>query len=265
MSAQSGSNNPIVVNDIYLSVAKITTLMKEAGKEKPLKNATGFFYSGLSDQVFLITNKHVVIEPNENYYPDTVRVRLHVNPTNIRENQDYDIPLYHDGETKSNRSWREHFSGADVVAIPVNYQDLNKRGFLIKAFNAKNLLPSTIRLAFGEDVVVMGYPLGEYYDKENNLPVMRDGMIASVYPVPFRGNPYFLVDARLHKGTSGSPVITKEKSTWLGSDGSTMVTGSQFFLLGVNSSTFSLAKDVEPLGLNAVIFASIVDQLVNQS
>ena len=107
----------------------------------------------------------------------------------------------------------------------------------------------------------MGYPLGQYYDKENNLPVMRNGMVASVYPVPFRGNPYFLVDARLHKGTSGSPVLTKEKSTWIGANGDTVFGGASIYLLGVNSSTFPLPKDIEPLGLNAVIFASIVDHL----
>jgi hypothetical protein len=34
----------------------------------------------------------------------------------------------------------------------------------------------------------------------------------SAYPVPFQGNPHFLIDARLHKDTSGSQVITKLKN-----------------------------------------------------
>ena len=68
---------------------------------------------------------------------------------------------------------------------------------------------------------MMGYPLGQYYDKENNLPVMR--MVWSQVCIQFLSRqPLFLVDARLHKGTSGSPVLTKEKSTWIGANGDTV-------------------------------------------
>jgi hypothetical protein len=69
----------------------------------------------------------------------------------------------------------------------------------------------------------------------------------------------------LHKGTSGSPVITKLKNLL-----ETIVPGQvagrlRFVLLGVNSSTWELPKGVEPLGLNAAVFGSIVQHITKDS
>jgi hypothetical protein len=86
------------------------------------------------------------------------------------------------------------------------------KAIILRIFNAINLLPNNIRLHVGEDVMVMGYPLG-VFDDMHNLPILRNGIIASAYPIPFKRNQYFLVDSYLEKGTSGSPVITI-KSIW---------------------------------------------------
>ena len=59
----------------------------------------------------------------------------------------------------------------------------------------------------------MRYPLGQYYDDVFNLQVVRNGTVASAYPMRFRGQPYFLIDARLHEGTSGSPVNSSSVPT----------------------------------------------------
>jgi hypothetical protein len=45
------------------------------------------------------------------------------------------------------------------------------------------MLPKNIRLDVGEDIFVMGYPLG-IYDEVHNLPVIRGGTISSPYPIP---------------------------------------------------------------------------------
>jgi hypothetical protein len=126
-------------------------------------------------------------------------------------------------------------------------------------------------ISIGEDILVIGYPLGLYYDDVYNLPVIRSGTLASAYPVPFQGKPHFLIDARLHKGTSGSPVITKLKNL-IETTGPGKLEGRlQFVLLGVNSSTAEFHKDAEfhkceePLGLNAAVFASIVQTITKDS
>jgi hypothetical protein len=252
----------VAIDQFYLSVARLTThCYDQKGNidSRIIKYGTGFFFTK-NNNLFLITNRHVIIKEDEKYFPNALRMLLHTNPADLRQNANFDIHLY-DGHR---RLWRESSTpGADVIAIPlVGKNFINTQLFLIKSFSQVNLLPDDIQLQIGEDVLVMGYPLGEYYDSSNNLPIVRNGIISSAYPVPFRGNPYFLVDARLHPGTSGSPVTTKFKNTWLMGNSLNIFFGFSFYLLGINSSTFPLPPEQEPLGLNAVHFASIIDQMV---
>jgi len=253
---------PVAIDQFYISVARLTThYYDDRGNINPciIKYGTGFFFTK-NNNLFLITNRHVIIKEDESYFPNALRMPLHTNPANLRQNADFDIHLYNG----SKRLWREpSISSADVIAIPlVGKNFINTQDFLIKSFSPVNFLPPNIQLQIGEDVLVMGYPLGEYYDSINNLPIVRNGIISSPYPVPFRGNPYFLVDARLHPGTSGSPVTTKFKNTWLTEDSLDISSGFSFYLLGINASTFPLPSGEEPLGLNAVHFATIIDQIV---
>jgi hypothetical protein len=91
---------------------------------------------------------------------------LHTNTDDLTQNKTYDVPLWN----KVKKRWIEPTQEADIVAIPV--EGLLKSEFSIKYFNRVNLLPSNIRLHIGEDVFVMGYPLG-VYDDIHNLPLLR--------------------------------------------------------------------------------------------
>jgi S1-C subfamily serine protease len=246
------------IDPLFLTVARISTY------DDPNPNAceepsygTGFFYSNPHAELFLITNRHVIIDEEKGKIPNLVRLSLHANPNDLRVNRDYDIALY----KVAKKLWREPDPFADVVAIPLDVKDIQGQGFILKSFSDVNLLQPDLRLQIGEDILVMGYPLGQYYDDVNNLPVLRNGMVASAYPVPYKGQPYFLIDARLHKGTSGSPVMTKSKRDWRKAKGGSIVGNFQFFLIGVNSSTWQLPEEEEPLGLSAAFFVSIVQDI----
>ena len=224
-----------------------------------------FFYD-LGGHHFFITNRHVVVQEDKNYFPDEIRLKLHTNPNDIRENQDYSIPLYENNVQR----WLEHPQGGreiDVVALPLD-DDLTPR-FFIRAFSETSHIPEDVDIAIGEDVLVVGYPLG-FYDILHNLPIIRNAVIASVYPVPFNGNPITLIDARLHSGTSGSPVITKPTNIIRHTNGSTSMSNLvQSFLVGVHSASLDIrgrnpSRD-EPLGLNAVWFASLIPQIIRQT
>jgi hypothetical protein len=93
--------------------------------------------------------------------------------------------------------------------------------------------------------------------------VIRDGIIASPYPVPYQGNQYFLVDAQLHPGTSGGPVITKFKNMWQHKEGYTITEGWGMYLLGINASTAKIIPNEMPLGLNATYFAEILEKMTS--
>jgi len=41
----------------------------------------------------------------------------------------------------------------------------------------------------------------------HHLPVARQAVIASAFGIRFQGQGYFLTDARMHRGTSGAPVV----------------------------------------------------------
>ena len=75
-------------------------------------------------------------------------------------------------------------------------------------------------------------------DKSTRFPVRRNALISSPYTHGFENQPFFLTDARMHPGTSGSPVI-------MDTGGMRMTHGDvpdhrskTLYLLGVHSATF---------------------------
>ena len=65
-----------------------------------------------------------------------------------------------------------------------------------------------ISIQASDDVLVVGYPRG-FYDRENLYPIVKSGIIASRWGAHFDGEPFFLIDAKLFPGSSGSAVISK--------------------------------------------------------
>lgn len=225
-----------MINEIVLTV----TIILQIYGGNVVGSATGFFYNN-NDQLFLVTNKHVVegaeIKGNGNIVkvkPESLRLHLHIDANNTTKNKQYDVPLYKNGK----QLWKTHpkYPKADIALIKMDKDVISSR-FLIKSWSKENFLPSNYQLPPGEDVFVMGYPK-TFFDKKNNLPIFRNAMIASVYGVNFSGDPLFLTDAELHPGISGSPVITKPKQSWVDDKGNvTMVTGTPYYLLGIHSGT----------------------------
>jgi len=229
----------MAICDLAATVAQVRCF--KAGQQQGA--ASGFFYAE-GDKLFFITNRHVIIKEEDNYYPGEIRMRLHINPNDIRQNEDLSLHLYDDS---GKPTWLEHPThGAriDVVAIPMD-AELIKSRFFIRAFSSKDLIPSDVDISIGEDVLVLGYPLG-LHDMVHNLPIVRSATLASVYPVPFSGDPIVLIDSRLHRGTSGSPVLTKPTQMLRRQDGSTsFLSGMVSFLVGVHSAGVDI-KDRDP-------------------
>jgi hypothetical protein len=87
-------------------------------------------------------------------------------------------------------------------------------------------------------------------------------MIASAYPLPFEGHPFFLADARLHPGTSGSPVLTAP-SAILKTKKATKLGEFYLYFLGVNSGEETFPGGSS--GLNAIWYSSEVQALTSAS
>lgn len=247
-------DGPQLVDTMFLRVAKVCTFAGDA----QLTNATGFFY--LHDNfLYLITARHVVVNERVNHRPDSLHVWLHSNIEDLRQSVDLSIPLYVDGVPQ----WWEHpkYRGnVDVVAVAINEPDALSRHF-VNTFSASDTADINQVLPLGQDVLIIGFPLG-FYDTVHNLPVVRRATIASSFSHPFKGEPYFLTDARMHRGTSGAPVIAQvapgiepassEPPVWR--------------LLGIHTSALDVSnresdKD-ERLALNTTWYASLIMEML---
>lgn len=129
-------------------------------------------------------------------------------------------------------------------------------------------------LDVGQKVVFVGYP-DSRFDRKNNLPIVRDGIIASHPKVDFDGNKQFVIDAQVFPGSSGSPVFLNIKEAQF-NQGKIVVGGGglPYKFLGVVAATmirnnkvdFTPTQHVlstqEVIGLGIVFKATALQDLI---
>lgn len=241
---------PTDIDERLVRVAKVLSFRDQ----KQIGNATAFFF--LRDgYLYLVTNRHVVCDDINKLYPDKLQVQVHDNPADLTSHGELWLDVL---DAKGKPLWREHpelGKKVDVVAIPIN-DPLVIANWHVDTFGPDNLLDETQPLPLGQEVIVIGFPLG-FEDTVHRLPLIRRATVASVYPLPFKGERYFITDARLHRGSSGSPVVAKiydvstENTSWK--------------LLGVHSASLDVSnrdpEQDEKLGLNMAWYASTIMEM----
>jgi hypothetical protein len=237
-----------MIESLPLAVTRVTTLLGD----KFLSNATGFFFER-DGKLFVVTNRHVVFDEPSGHKPDRIEIQLHANPENVAETVQFSIPLYR--ERKS--IWREGLDSAgliDVVALELDRAAMPET-MLLHAFTPAHLLDELEQIEMGTRVLIVGFPLG-VHDTLHRLPVARQSVIASAFGIRFQGKGCFLTDARLHRGTSGAPVVARRLAP---GDGRA---DFPWLLLGVHSSRLDVAnRDAsqdESLDLNFAWYADIL-------
>ena len=242
---------------MYLRIAKVRTF----ADGRPLTNATGFFYLQ-EGFLYLITARHVVTDPAEGHRPDRLQLSLHDNAANLLQCSELSIPLYAHGLPL----WFEHPRFADrvdVVAVPINEPCVLSTQ-AIATFSEEDVWDMDVVMPLGQDVLILGFPLG-FHDTLHNLPLVRRATVASSFPHPFKGEPYFLTDGRMHRGMSGSPVIVS-------APGRIDYFGDRpqgWKLIGVHTSALDVS-DRDPglderLALNTTWYASLIPELLPAS
>jgi hypothetical protein len=237
-----------MIESLLLAVTRVTTMLGQ----KTLTNATGFFFER-EKRLYLITSRHVVLDKPSEHYPDRLEIELHVDPDNVADTVGFSIPLYREGKS----IWREGFdstSAIDVVALELERAALPKT-LSFHAFTPAHLVERLEQVEIGTSVIVVGFPLG-VHDELHRLPVARQAVIASAFGIRFQGHGYFLTDARLHRGTSGAPVVTRETAPRSGR------TDLAWRLLGVHATRLDVVnRDIEKdeaLDLNCAWYADIL-------
>lgn len=249
------------INDREIVFAVSQVRFSQKGKVKESCSASGFFYEH-KDKLYFITNRHVVIDKEKCHYPDELKLELHKDSINLLGNRVYTLPLYTNLENLLVPRWLAHPRGEDridVVAVPVE-GDLSD--FHVQPFTAHDL-PDIItisRLSIWDKLTVIGYPNGRY-DKSHNLPIIRNAAFASVPTVPFKNEPRILIDAQLHGGTSGSPVVLGPGV--FNDESGKLYHRSGYVLIGVHSGEFD--QNEPELGLHNVWLAGLIPDIISQN
>jgi S1-C subfamily serine protease len=227
------------------------------GKQQ-LTNATGFFFER-DGRLFLVTNRHVVLDEASDHRPDRLEIELHVDPQNVAVTTGFAIPLYQGTQPV----WREGIDPAgtvDVVALQLERAALPDK-LLLQPFTPNHLVEQLDEIEVGTRVLIVGFPLG-FHDMWHHLPVVRQAVIASAFGLRFQGQGYFLTDARMHRGTSGAPVVARVTTQGSGRG------DLPWMLLGVHAARMDVtnrdAEQDERLNLNCAWYADIIMTLTEE-
>lgn len=232
---------------------KITTPIICKSGRSTSGTATGFFF-GFNDKLFLITNRHVFVDEKRGFFPDSISIRLNKVGQDLTQSEEITYRLYN-AENATDPKWIQLADDIDLVALEVE----KRMDCVWAALTSDNIAnPDDLHLGLGEQVLVIGYPMG-FYDTVHNLPIVRSACVASTYGLPFQKKQFFLIDSVLHPGTSGSPVITVPKTIHSNPDGALVIGGKPIFhFLGVNSGSFG------DLQLNSIWYGKLLIELLSR-
>ncbi|WP_211206999.1 S1 family peptidase [Thiothrix nivea] len=220
--------------------------------------ASGFYFQR-NQNLFLITNRHVVRDEDSGHEPDRLEITLHTNPDNVAETSAYSIPLYDNAGQMLWREAKDNAGTVDVVAIPIDSRAFPADA-MFAAFKPTDLPGDLENIEVGESIRVVGFPLN-FQDSLHNLPVMRHAIIASAFSLRFQGYGYFLTDSLLHRGSSGSPVVLRVNRRVSGRD------HFPWMLLGIHSSRLDSVNqeegEDERLNLFTAWYSDVIMTLTN--
>lgn len=217
-----------------------------------LSGASGFFFRR-DGRLFLVTNRHVLVDEASGHYPDRIEIELHTNRDDLTRCAIFSIPLYSNGQGL----WRQASDVAGIVDVAVvEIETLRLPEFaVLHAFDMASLDSAGEEVTVGDALTVIGFPLG-FHDTVHHLAVARSASIASAYGVRFQQQGCFLTDARTHRGCSGAPVLRRR------SGGPMNDRSLPWQLLGVHSSRMDMRSrdqlEDESLGLNCVWYADVL-------
>jgi hypothetical protein len=241
-------------DSLLLAVTRVRTFYDQ----RVLTNASGFFFQR-RERLFLVTSRHVLYDEAAEHFPDRIELELHVDENNLAESVWFSVPLFATGRAL----WRQGEDDAgsvDVAAIEIARATLPD-GVNLRFFEPQNLAIPPDGIDIGSSVVIVGFPLG-FHDNLHHLPIARQGVLASAFGFRFQGKGAFVTDARMHRGTSGAPVVARAAFN------ESLGGGIPWTLLGIHSSSIDMSgRDVaadDSLGLNIAWYSDILITLTER-
>jgi S1-C subfamily serine protease len=227
----------------------VTRILTFAG-DQGLTSASGFFFERDS-RLFLVTSRHVLFDEPTDHGPDRIEINLHIDGRDLTKLVTLSILLHRNGLTVWNQA-RDSAGEVDVAVLEIDRAALPV-DCIMRPFGPQHLPVGFDLFEVGDRLAIPGFPLG-FFDTLHHLPVVRQASVASWYGIRFQGLGYFLTDARLHRGSSGSPVLARVEPASSGRP--------RWCLLGVHSSRMDMAtRDAvldDSLGLNCAWYADVL-------
>lgn len=227
----------------------VTRVLTFAGAQG-LTSASGFFFEHVG-QLFVVTSRHVLFDAPSGHSPDRIEIVVHTDPRDLTQVATLSILLYRNGLAVWHQA-RDSGGEVDVATLELDRSAM-PAGCVVRAFGPQHLAVGFDRFDVGDRLAIPGFPLG-FFDTVHHLPVVRQASVASCCGIRFQGLGLFLTDARMHRGSSGSPVLARVDAISAGQP--------RWCLLGVHSSRMDMAtRDAtqdESLGLNCAWYADVL-------
>ena len=204
--------------------------------------------------VFLVSNKHVFVNPNNK-----------ISLTFTRRKGDELKPDIGNTITIEQSSFLEGYtehpnSKIDLACINISQLCDPEVGIYFRHYSQTDFAElKSESLVIGSEVMFIGYP-DNRYDSVHNVPILRRGCISSSPRLDFMGEPQFLIDAQVFGGSSGSPVFAEVRD--------------EFKIVGVVTATMIKNQKLQHvtaidnygvqqvLGLGIVLRISLVNELL---
>lgn len=227
----------------------VTRVLTFAGTQG-LTAASGFYFER-GGRLFFVSSRHVLFDAPSGHAPDRIEIEVHTDPLDLTRLTTLSILLYRNGQAVWQQA-RDSGGDIDVAAIEIDRSALPE-GCVVRPFGLSHLTVGFDMFEVGDRLAIPGFPLG-FFDTVHHLPVVRQASVASCYGIRFQGQGFFLTDARMHRGSSGSPVLARADAF--------AADRPHWCLLGVHSSrldmsTRDLSQD-ESLGLNCAWYADVL-------
>jgi S1-C subfamily serine protease len=234
-----------MIESLLLTTARVSTFFGA----QALTGASGFFFRR-DERLYLVTNRHVLIDRPSGHLPDRIEIEVHTDTDNLTHAAVLSVLLYRGGQAIWHQG-RDSAGDIDVAAIELDHEAL-PHAVVLQAFTPAHLQHRLQEVKVGTPLLVVGFPMG-FHDTLHHLPVVRHAVIASSFGLRFQGQGYFMTDARTHRGTSGAPVVMHDDV------GDVQL---PWKLLGVHSARMEMTgcglPIEESLGLNCAWYADIL-------
>jgi S1-C subfamily serine protease len=234
-----------MIESLLLTTARVSTFFGT----QALTGASGFFFQR-DERLYLVTNRHVLIDRPSGHLPDRIEIEVHTDADNLTHAAVLSVLLYRNGQAIWHQG-RDSAGDIDVAAIELD-RGAMPAAVMLRTFTPAHLQQRLQEVKVGTPLLVVGFPLG-FHDTLHHLPVVRQAVIASSFGLRFQGQGYFLTDARTHRGTSGAPVVMHDDA------GDAQL---PWKLLGVHSARMEMGGKglpvEESLGLNCAWYADIL-------